>query len=376
MALLLVGSSKQPFLEFLRTVYQSGKTDKGLSGFLETKVSPEVVLVIDDGLHGFEQVGLHPKTKWDCGMYSHHSACTDLEAHVGKIVDGVDFTGKGYGFAIFKSCDKPTCERCFRDGWARRGSEKIRVRLKAFSKKYGEVYHIIASPDKRDYDLSFDVICENTRKALAKRFVIGGCMIVHAVRVDKRKFSIHFHILGFIKAGYYDRCRHCVGADCSKCDGFEGLTNRLRKGVGKKKGDGYIIKVLSKREKSYYSDEPNIGGTAFYQLTHASVLKNVERFHVWTWFGVCGYNKSHDVVEVEKKVCLVCGQDLHKHAYTGSRPLTDFKRGGSLLNCSFDVVEDGVRVFVEIGGGSYKSPSDGDIDKDGSGIYGNCAGSG
>jgi len=363
-----MGSSKsQRFSEFLESIWRSGNEQVGLSGLLEPKISPKVELAVDDGLHGFEQVGLHPKTKWDCGTYAHHLACTDIEAHVGVKVDGVDCTGKGYGFAIFHSCDKPTCCVCFRDGWARRGSQKIEKRLEAFSKKYGEVYHIIASPSPSDYDLPFDVICENTRKALAKRHVIGGCMIVHAVRVDKRKFSIHFHCLAFIENNYYDKCRHCVGADCHKCDGFEGLTMRLRKGDSHKKGDGYIIKVLSKRNKSYISDKPNIGGTAFYQLTHASVLKNVERFHVWTWFGVCGYNKNHDDVEVKKKVCLVCGQDLVKHAYTGSRPLSDFKRGGSLLNCLLDVVEDGVRVFAEIGGGSYESPSAnmrGGIDKD------------
>jgi hypothetical protein len=353
----MVDNSKQRFSEFLETVWRSGNSDVGLSGLLEPKVSSKVELAVDDGLHGFEQVGMRPRTNRKCGTYAHQMACLDVEAHAGVTVDGVDCTGKGYAVTVFHSCDKPSCSVCFRDGWARRGSQKIALRLKAFTEKYGEVYHIVASPDKRDYDLPYDVICENTRKAVAKRFVIGGCMIVHAVRKDKRVFSIHFHILGFIKAGYYDKCRHCVGADCHKCDGFEGLTRRLRKGEGKKKGDGYLIKVLEKRNKSYTSDEPNVGGTAFYQLTHASVLKNVERFHVWTWFGVCGYNKEHVDVEVEKKVCPICKKDLGKYVYTGSRPLSDFKHGASVRVCLFDVVEDGVKVFSEVGSGSYRSPS-------------------
>lgn len=346
-----------PFSQFLESVWQSGKTDVGLSGFIEPKVS---VVELDtsgsDLLHGFEQVGLHPKTRLKCGTFLFPFGCSDLEAHAGVIVDGVDCTGKGYFLAVFNSCDRPTCEICFKNGWARRGGYKIALRLKGFE-KYGEVYHIIASVPPSDYDLPYAVQCENTRKALLKRHVIGGEMTVHAVRGDKRKFSLHFHVLGFIENHFYDRCRHCVGADCSKCSGFEGLTNRLRKGEGKKKGDGYIIKVLEQRKKSFSSDEPNIGGTAFYQLTHASVLKGVERFHVWTWFGVCGYNKEHVEVEVKQKGCLICRQVLVKHVYTGSRPLSDFKQGGSLRESLFDVVEDGVRVFEESGGESCKSPS-------------------
>ena len=343
--------TEQSFSEFLESIWRSGQSDVGLSEFAEPKVSSKVELTVDDGLHGFEQVGLHPKTKWDCGTYLHHLACSDLDAHAGVVVDGVDCTGKGYGFPIFRSCDKPTCEKCFRDGWARRGGYKIALRLKAFTAQYGEVYHIIASIPPSDYDLPYDVQVENTRKALAKRHVIGGLTMPHAVRGDKRKFSMHFHCLAFIEKGYYDGCRHCVGADCHKCDGFEGLTMRLNKGDGKRKGDVYIIKVLSQRNKSYTSDEPNVGGTAFYQLTHASVLKNVNRFHVWTYFGVCGYNKRHADVVVKKKVCLICAKGLSKYAYTGSRPMSDFKgiSAGRLQDCLIDVEENGVRVYREIG---------------------------
>jgi len=343
--------TEQRFSEFLETVWQSGKSDVGLSGFMEPKVSSKVELAVDDGLHGFEQVGMRPRTNLKCGTWRHPFGCSDVKAHAGKIVDGVDCTNKVYMPSVFHSCDKPTCKICFRDGWARRGSHKIESRLEFFSKKYGEVFHIVASPDPSTYDLPYEVQLEHTRVALAKRLVVGGCMIVHAVRKDKRKFSIHFHVLGFIKAGYYDKCRCCVGADCHKCEGFEGLTRRLRK------ADGFLIKVLEKRKKSYFSDKPNIGGTAFYQLTHASVLKNVVRFHVWTWFGVCAYNKGAVEEEVKPMVCLICGQDLHKHAYTGSLPLTVFKRGFSLKVCLFDAEEEGERVFTEVSSDSYKSPS-------------------
>jgi hypothetical protein len=344
-------SSKQRFSEFLETVWQSGNADVGLSGFMETKVSPKVELAVLDSLHGFEQVGMRPQTNRKCGTFSHLFGCSDVEAHAGVTIDGVLCTGKVYMPSVFYSCDKPTCKICFRDGWARRGSYKMGLRLEQASKVYGECYHIIASVPPKDYDLPYDVQCENTRKALAKRHVIGGCMTVHAVRADKRKFSIHFHVLGFIENNGYDKCRHCKGADCHVCDGFEGLTMRLRK------ADGYIIKVLEERKKAYGSDKPNIGGTAFYELTHASVLKNVERFHVWTWFGVCGYNKMKVEEEVKRMVCPICKQGCFKHVYTGSRPLSDFKRGVSVRVCLFDAEEGGVKVFAEVGGGSCKSPS-------------------
>lgn len=343
---------KEKFSEFLERIWRSGNEQVGLSGLesLGAVVSSKVELAVEDPLHEWEQVGSRPKTNSKCQTWKWLQGCSDVEAHKGKIVDGVDCSNKVYMPLVVHSCDKPTCELCFRD-WARRGSQKIDRRLVFFSKRYGEVFHVVASPDPSTYGLPYEVQFERHIVALKKRYMIGGCSIVHAVRKDKRKFSIHFHVLGFFEAGYYDKCRRCVGANCYKCDGFEGLTRRLRKGDGDKKGDGFLIKVLEKRNKSYYSDKPNIGGTAFYQLTHASVLKGVERFHVWRWWGVCAYNKGGiEEGEVKPLGCLICGQDLHKHVYTGSRPLSVFKRGFSLKTCLYDAEEDGVRVFREMGG--------------------------
>ena len=100
-----------------------------------------------------------------------------------------------------------------------------------------------------------------------------------------------FHCLGFVRGGY-SRCLSCPNGDfpslgvCGGCDGFEAVTRRLNLGYTDAKGrrhegDGYLVKVLGERK--------TVGGTAWYQLNHASVKVGVERFHVATWWGVVSY---------------------------------------------------------------------------------------
>jgi hypothetical protein len=319
------------FSAFLETVYNGSVTAE--EAFVEAKVSKvELPLGKPSLFQRWEQVGSREQTNGKCGTFAFLHGCSHKELH-DTIVEGVSWNGKNYMKPVFYSCDKPTCCVCFEHGWGARQSKKAELRLAVASARFGgKVEHIVASLAAKDYGLPYEVMKENTRKALAKRGVIAGAMIPHAFRGKKIfREGFHFHVMGIFEGEGYDRCRHCVGADCHKCEGFEGLTRRLRK------EDGYLVKVLGERK--------TVGGTLSYELGHASVLKGVSRFHVLTYFGLCSYNNMPHV-EDKKMVCPVCASELEKHNYIGVLPLSAFKRKGSLQDRMFDAEEDGKEVFI------------------------------
>jgi len=320
------------FSQFLETVYNGSITAE--------EASKEAVPKLELGVGLFriwEQVGSREQTSSKCQTFLFVHGCNRKELH-DKTMNGFNWKGKSNMRPVFNSCDKPTCCKC-KDSWASRQAGKAEVRLIVASARFGwKIEHFTASLPPSDYGLPFEVMKENTRKAIVKRGIVAECLVPHAFRGKKRfREGFHFHGLGLIRNNAYDKCRHCVGADCSKCEGFEGLTNRLRKGVDGKKGDGYIVKVFGERK--------TIFGTLKYELGHASVLKGVSRFHVLTWGGLCAYNNMPHV-ESKKRVCEICELSLERHRYVGSLPLSAFKRKASLIERAFDAEEDGKEVFV------------------------------
>jgi len=118
------------------------------------------------------------------------------------------------------------------------------------------------------------------------------------------------------------------------CDGFEARTSR------EFEKDGYIVKVLGERKTVF--------GTAWYQLNHASVKKDVVRFHVCTWFGVCSYRKLKVTVEVKKDLCPICQHDLIWIRYFGDRSFVLDGNSSDYRRDSFeDYEEDGRVVWFE-----------------------------
>jgi len=121
-------------------------------------------------------------------------------------------------------------------------------------------------------------------------------------------------------------------AKCRGCAGFEGLT---RKQFAR---DGYIVKVKDARK--------SVVGTAWYQLNHASVKRNVEHFRVATWFGVCSYRKLKVTVELRKEVCPICQHDLERLRYSGNKSfMTDKSSAEYKQDTIEDAVEDGLPVW-------------------------------
>ena len=122
--------------------------------------------------------------------------------------------------------------------------------------------------------------------------------------------------------------------------------------------DGYVVKIAVDKETGIAGERLCIGGTAWYQLHHASYKKGVVRFHVSTWFGICSYNKTKVVVPPFKRICPICGSELVRHIYVGKRRFSDLcrcrPRSGVCRHGSVEeLFEDGVRVWVEAPSGSF-----------------------
>jgi len=297
------------------------------------------------GTYGnFQLVGQGEKTNEKCGRFFGFKGCDNVDLHNKTDLYGVNYAGKVYMFKVFNSCDKPSCPVCYKKGWAVREAGRIEARLKIASKRLGLIEHIIASVPSRDYGLGIKALRSKVDAILKKRGV-HGVKIFHAFRYNPRRhwyWSPHFHVLGFVLGGY--KCRGCV-KDCAGCDGFEVRTRECFK------TDGYLVKVLPVRK--------TVGGTAWYQLNHASIKKNVKNFHVATWFGLCGYRKLKVTPElmnqfVRKRVCPICQYELRNFRYSG--------RDASILACYrstidkceerefFDDLEDniGLRQWDEV----------------------------
>lgn len=275
-----------------------------------------------------------------CGTFRHRKTkklrgCLRLKLHAGVKLDGIDYTNKVFVKRVFHSCNRPECPSCGVTGWAVRESMRAERRLLFAYLKLGKVEHIIVSPPQ-DVDWDFKKLKKYVLKAMLRRGIVGGCMIYHHFRyrnsyVARRTGlklgwfrSPHFHVLGFIKGGY-GNCRNCAHhpdkvfsfARCMKCNGFMGNQKRAYGYVDEKgaehKGDRVICKVKGERK--------TVGGTLWYQLSHASLKRGVKKQNVVLWFGECGRNKlkipkgrrpQRDVT------CEICGQKLYDIVYLGN----------------------------------------------------------
>lgn len=280
----------------------------------------------------FHLVGHGDVTTAKCGSFGAYYGCIRVDLHDVATLDGVNYKDKVYIRPYFHSCDKPSCPICFKVGWAVRMASRAEVRLvEAHKRGFGEIEHIIASVPLKDYNITYKTMKRHLRKALEVRGVVGGAIIFHGARyaspeearrkkvISGWRWSPHFHILGFIVGGY-SRCRKCSRRmNCLKgCDEFYDRTYQhfLK--------DGYYVKVMGKRK--------TIGGTVWYQLSHATYKEGRGRPHIITWFGTCSRRRLKVTIELKKRVCPICESKLVKLNYFGSdkicldRSSPNFKR--------------------------------------------------
>jgi hypothetical protein len=294
-------------------------------------------------------VGSGKQTNENCGKHRRLDGCLNVEAHnaVGLLMPNVP-KNSVFVRSVHYSCDNPLCPICYKYGWAAREAGRIEARLKGASKRFGLVEHIVVSVPDNDYGLSLEDLRRKCVKILSVRGVIGGCMIFHFFRyrnsIEARKSgspigwfpSPHFHVLGFVGGEGYGKCRNCKfnprrvhdWDKCKSCIGFEGLTRRCYEREGGRAGSGYIVKVLGKRK--------TIGGTAWYQLNHASVRRggSSKKSHAATWFGVCSYRKLKLIngkdVGIKHK-CSICGNELVRVRYLGFFSEISISRRGEIV---------------------------------------------
>lgn len=274
-------------------------------------VVPEINLPDSWGRHGdFWLVGHGEVTNHMCGMYLNKKlkGCLNVHKHNVTRLDGRNFAGNVYVQKRPCYCYKPDCPKCFKFGWAVREAFRASDRLKAVS-GHGLVEHIILSIASSDYGLSLKEARSKAVKFMERLGVSGGCLIFHAFRYERGGkgwfYSPHWHILGFVEGGF--KCRSCPSRfDCKVgCDGFNAKRWALYQETG------YYSKVMDKRI--------TVGGTLWYQLTHASYQKSEgkKRSSIVTWFGICSYRKLKFTAEIRKKLCPICGSELERIEYLG-----------------------------------------------------------
>jgi hypothetical protein len=309
----------------------------------------------------YELVGHGRQTNESCGMFKKFMGCLNVEAHNAARWFTEDLKKNAvFVKPIYHSCDKPTCPKCFKFGWATREASRMEKRLLEASKKFGLVEHVVASVPSKLYGLGLDALRKRVVKVLANRGVIGGSLVFHGFRYANREESVrkgvpfgwrwspHFHSLAFVGGEGYGRCRCCKGADCYACGGFEGLTRRERE------KDGWLVKVLEKRK--------TIGGTAWYELNHCSIRRGSKKSHAATWFGVCSYRKlkliNGEDVGIKHK-CAICGGDLVRVRYLGVFSELSISRRGEIVSMFGDDGKPLWEIVVdrkfEGGSGRYES---------------------
>jgi len=296
----------------------------------------------------FQLVGNGKITNENCGKFKGLWGCLHDENHDIIAPDGKNYKGKVFIKKARFTCHKPSCPTCYRYSWAVREAKSIEARLVALSKRFGEVEHCMISVPSFDYGLSLEQLRKKAIKILYDCGIIGGCLIFHGFRYNLRKhwyWSIHFHVLGFVVGGY-SRCRHCKGGDCYACDGSMGKFYRAYRSDGYSKG--YLVKVEEKRKKSYYGDKPNIMGTAWYQLHHATIDVTKKCFRVCTWFGVASYRKFRLTRLRRRSLCPICGEELERVRYNGNPFVMNEDLSGSCRSFCADAVDVfGRRTYVK-----------------------------
>ncbi len=207
----------------------------------------------------------------------------------------------------------------------------------------GKCEHVVVSVPKAERWMDESILRVKCRNAMFDRGVTGGMMIFHGYRMDKvarvLEWSPHYHCLGFVEGGF-DRCRECAHSygDCDACSGLKG---REVRGFAK---DGYLVSVKGERQTVF--------GTVFYLLHHATIRVGVKRFHVVTWFGVCGNRKFSGRKPKEAVgVCPACHKDMKKKVYVGSaRIVRDIGNPWYVPLFLMDVLDGlGKPNFVDVG---------------------------
>jgi len=108
----------------------------------------------------YELVGHGKQTNENCGLFKNFMGCLNVDLHnqVRWFFDGLK-KDSVFVKSVYHSCDKPTCPKCFKFGWAVRQATRMEKRLQEASNRLGlPVEHIVVSPRAEDYGLSLEAL--------------------------------------------------------------------------------------------------------------------------------------------------------------------------------------------------------------------------
>lgn len=301
----------------------------------------------------YQLVGNGTKTNENCGRFRGHWGCARTELHKFPLQpDKEKSTGQVYHRPVFFSCDKPSCPVCYKKGWASREARKIEVRINELEsqKRYSKAEHFIATVPPHFYNLTDEDLRAKVTEILRFCGVVGGCLIFHGARWNRFRrvwyWSPHFHVLGVIVGGY--KCRSCMKKCFNGCGEFNDLAFRAFEKYG-------CITKIAEDEHGVRDERKTVGGTAWYQLNHATIRTDVKRPHCCTWFGVASYRKLKVKVEKRKVSCPLCQHELVKLRYFGSKVFVLDRASPYFEREAWDdLEEDGRVVWVEDDSGSYR----------------------
>ena len=107
----------------------------------------------------FELVGHGKQTNDKCGSFNKFMGCLNVEAHNASRWFNPDLKKDSvFVKSVYHSCDKPTCPKCFKFGWAVREASRMEKRLQEASVSYGLVEHIVASVPVELYGLGLEAL--------------------------------------------------------------------------------------------------------------------------------------------------------------------------------------------------------------------------
>jgi hypothetical protein len=303
------------------------------------------------GVYGdWHEVGFGEVTKSTCGKWVKSRVCfhTDLHPRF-NLVTGERLPESVYFEKVRMSCDSMECPIC-KDEWAKRNGVEWEYKIQYIAQKYKlQPEHLILSFSESEYTKLMNGAYAKRRivKVLKAAGVVGGIWMAHATRtIDYAKhkrtgkpmgryFSFHVHIVGFLKVRY-QKCRECTkltdGRACLACEGFEGVVRRLNLKMG-----GIILKVAEERSPDKWLSVPaeklgtgmdlnhrktarkTVGGTIFYQATHACFLKGKKRNTCIHSFGIMAHrNEKIPKKPIEPRLCPFDGYELEEGVYVGS----------------------------------------------------------
>jgi len=187
------------------------------------------------------------------------------------------------------SCFRSACEYCWLEKWLARESRRATLRIENYQKvikqigktRFTNPIHVIVSPSWDDKFMRYDLLKKRCRELLDEAGIVGGLIIYHPFRLDKKKMKWvcmpHFHVV---------------------CFGWVHDTKKISD------EHGWVIKNKGVRE--------SLHSTIYYQLSHAGVSDNI---HSITWFGELGYRSKYaELIKVENEEpndnCEFCGKTL------------------------------------------------------------------